>query len=85
MAHFAAACGIPVVVFYTVTNGRIWQPVTTSAFSFVQSHEALKCPEMKVDGTCKRYYSTCDLECSSGVQLSEATTRVQEMLDIISK
>jgi hypothetical protein len=85
VAHFAAACGIPVVVFYTVTNGRIWQPVTTSAFSFVQSHEALKCSEMKVDGTCKRYYSTCEFECSSGVQLSEATTRVQEMLDIISK
>jgi ADP-heptose:LPS heptosyltransferase len=83
VSHLAAACGIPAIVLYTVTDGRIWRPLATSPFFSIQSKPALQCPNMKPDGTCTRYYDACELTCSTGVKVADVVHRIAEAVGVL--
>jgi hypothetical protein len=67
--HLATALGCPVVGLYLATDGAIWSPRSAPGrLAVVQSQIALSCPQMKPDGTCRRFYSGCPAPCASGVR-----------------
>ena len=67
--HLATALGCPVVGLYLATDGAIWSPrFAPGGLAVVQSQIALSCPQMKPDGTCRRFYTGCPAPCAGGVR-----------------
>lgn len=83
VSHFVAACRIPAVVLYTATDSDVWQPKSDAPLAIIQSDAALLCPEMKVDGTCRKYYQSCNMTCKNGVTVDEVCEAVSEVFEYV--
>ncbi len=67
VSHLCAAMAIPSITLFLCTNSRIWRPYGLGGSRIIQSQEALDCERMKRDGTCERYYKTCEATCAAGI------------------
>lgn len=59
-SHLAGATGKPTYTIFIKTNGVIWRPDNQPLSHALQSQLPLECVDMKVDGTCREFYGTCN-------------------------
>ncbi len=81
-SHLAASLGIPTVALYLVTASKIWRPLSRAPFCAVQSQRAIECSEMKMDGTCSRFYSECQVPCGNDVTPERVYAALADVLEV---
>lgn len=59
MSHLAGAVGISTYTIFLRTIGRIWRHNTQNMNQVIQSPVPVNCQYMKLDGTCRHFYSEC--------------------------
>ena len=80
--HVAAALGCPTVALYLSTNGSIWAPLAEPRMlCAVQSRSALDCEAMKVDGTCRNFYSQCHTSCGKDITPKKVLHGFSQVVD----